>query len=122
MEHEGERDIGAFAPQPARRWIACRYELTEWLENGAADSHYPADYRAGVQRRFRCVNGYLSVLALSLLPLLGNFLGTAVAELSRTPRWLVQQSRSCESVAFGAVGRAGRRNGLAIAQRHGRPH
>ena len=35
------------------------------------------------------MSGYLPVLALSLLPLLGNFFGTAIAELSRTPRWVI---------------------------------
>lgn len=35
------------------------------------------------------MSGYWSVLALSLLPLLGNYLGAGIAELSRTPRWVV---------------------------------
>lgn len=35
------------------------------------------------------MNGYFAVLLLSLLPLMGNFIGTAIAELSRTPRWVV---------------------------------
>lgn len=35
------------------------------------------------------VSAYLSVLALGLLPVLGNLLGTTAAELSRTPRWVI---------------------------------
>lgn len=35
------------------------------------------------------MSAYLSVLALALLPVLGNFIGTAVAELSRTPKWVI---------------------------------
>jgi ZIP family zinc transporter len=51
------------------------------------------------------VNGYLSVLALSLLPLLGNFLGTAVAELSRTPRWVIGAAlHAAAGVAVALVG------------------
>lgn len=35
------------------------------------------------------MSAYLSVLALALLPVLGNLLGTAAAELSRTPKWVI---------------------------------
>ena len=35
------------------------------------------------------MSGYWSVLALSLLPLLGNYLGAGTAELSKTPKWLI---------------------------------
>ncbi|WP_300974230.1 ZIP family metal transporter [Sphingomonas sp. LHG3406-1] len=35
------------------------------------------------------MSAYLSVLALALLPVLGNLIGTAAAELSRTPRWVI---------------------------------
>lgn len=35
------------------------------------------------------MQGFLFVLALALLPVLGNAIGTAIAELSRLPRWVI---------------------------------
>jgi zinc transporter, ZIP family len=35
------------------------------------------------------LTAYFSVLALALLPVLGNLIGTAIAELARMPRWVV---------------------------------
>lgn len=35
------------------------------------------------------MNGFLSVLALALLPAGGNLLGALVAELARAPRWII---------------------------------
>jgi ZIP family zinc transporter len=37
----------------------------------------------------RQLSTYLSVLALALLPALGNLTGSAIAELARTPSWIV---------------------------------
>lgn len=35
------------------------------------------------------MGGYWTVLALSMLPLIGNYLGAGAAELSKPPRWLI---------------------------------
>lgn len=48
---------------------------------------------------------YLSVLAFALLPALGNLIGTAVAEFSRTPKWVIGAAlHAAAGVAVALVG------------------